>query len=106
MPGVLRVRLIAPLAIRRRAVIERGGRAPPDAERVIRQRDATPSPLDQAMYGVDLADPKLYDLVVNLEAMSLAIGLHRGDRCGPAARVYRHRCGSGEAPGLCPRRVG
>lgn len=71
VPGVLRVRLIAPLAMRVRAVIEREGVAPAEAERLIQQRDEGRRRWTQAMYGVELGDPKLYDLVVNLEGMSI-----------------------------------
>lgn len=71
VPGVLRVRLIAPMEMRVRAVIEREGVSPLEAERVIQQRDESRRRWTQAMYGVELGDPKLYDLVVNLEGMSL-----------------------------------
>lgn len=71
VPAVLRVRLIAPMEMRIRAVIEREGVSPPEAERVIQHRDESRRRWTQAMYGVELGDPKLYDLVVNLETMSI-----------------------------------
>lgn len=71
MPAVLRVRLIAPMEMRVRAVIEREGVSPPEAEQVIQQRDEARRRWTQAMYGVDIGDPRLYDLVVNLEGMSI-----------------------------------
>ncbi len=72
VPAVLRIRLIAPLEMRIRAVIEREGVPPQDAERVIKARDADRHRWTEAMYGVDLGDPRLYDLVISLETMSIA----------------------------------
>ncbi len=71
MPALLRIRLIAPLALRVRAIIEREGVSPQDAERVIHERDANRRRWTQAMYGVELDDPRLYDVVINLETMSV-----------------------------------
>ncbi len=72
MPALLRIRLIAPLALRLRAIIEREGVPARDAERVIAERDANRRRWTEAMYGVNLEDPRLYDLVINLETMSVA----------------------------------
>ncbi len=71
VPALLRIRLIAPMALRLRAIIEREKVPPRDAERVISERDANRRRWTQAMYGVDLEDPRLYDLVINLETMSV-----------------------------------
>ncbi len=71
MPAVMRIRLIAPMAMRIRAVVEREGVPLQDAEQVITERDANRRRWTEAMYGVDLDDPRLYDLVVNLETMSI-----------------------------------
>jgi cytidylate kinase len=71
MPALLRIRLIAPMALRQRAIIEREKVSPRDAERVIAERDANRRRWTEAMYGVDLDDPRLYDLVINLETMSV-----------------------------------
>ena len=72
VPALLRIRLIAPMAMRVRAIIEREKVSPRDAERVIAERDANRRRWTEAMYGVDLNDPRLYDLVINLETMSVA----------------------------------
>jgi cytidylate kinase len=71
VPALLRVRLIAPMEMRIRAIIERESVSPDDAERVIRERDANRHRWTEAMYGVDLSDPRLYDLVINLETMTI-----------------------------------
>lgn len=74
LPGVLRVRLIAPFPARVRALVEREGLAAEEAERAIARRDQDRAEWTRAMYGVDLVDPQLYDLVVNLERLSVQSG--------------------------------
>jgi cytidylate kinase len=72
VPGVLRVRLIAPLAMRVRAVMDQH-RMPRDAaERYIEEVDADRARWARFTYGVDLSDPALYDLTLNLDAMTMA----------------------------------
>jgi cytidylate kinase len=71
LPGVLRVRLIAPLAQRVRTVMQRHAMRRESAEAYIRQVDADRIRWTQFIYGVDWRDPELYDLVVNLDALSL-----------------------------------
>jgi cytidylate kinase len=67
--SVLRVRLIAPLDLRIRAVMERkrSGRR----ESHIRQVDEERIRWTRFIYGVDWTAPSLYDLSVNLERMSM-----------------------------------
>jgi len=72
VPAALRVRLIAPMPMRIRSIIEREGVAPGDAERVIQERDQNRRRWTEALYGVNLEDPRLYDLVINLETMPVA----------------------------------
>jgi len=71
VPGVLRVRLIAPLEMRVRAVVERQGLDRAAAEAYIRKVDEGRVRWTRMIYGVDLRDPSLYDLVINLENMSV-----------------------------------
>lgn len=72
LPGVLRVRLIAPMALRVQSLI---GHHPHTshaaAERFIRSVDRQRRRWVKALYGVDLADPSLYELTINLESLSL-----------------------------------
>ena len=57
LPFALRVRLIAPLARRKLAVVERQGLPPDAAERYVRQVDDERARWTRFMYNVDLADP-------------------------------------------------
>jgi cytidylate kinase len=72
LPGVFRVRLIAPLETRvhalRSANAAMSRRA---AEEFIRTVDRERERRVQAMYGLDVEDPALYDLTVNLRTLTL-----------------------------------
>lgn len=72
LPGVLRVRLIAPLASRVRAIAEEGRMPAADAAERIRRLDVERARWTRAMYGVDVSDPSLYDLVINLETITVS----------------------------------
>jgi cytidylate kinase len=72
LPGVLRVRLIAPLEMRVRAVMERRQLGRTTAEQYIHDVDESRVRWTRFIYDVDWRDPALYDVVVNLEKMSLA----------------------------------
>ena len=72
VPAVLRVRLIAPMEKRVRTVMEQNKLSKGRAEAYIRQVDEGRSRFSHFVYGVDLQDPAHYDLVVNLEVMSVA----------------------------------
>jgi len=71
MPAVLRVRLIAPLEFRVRALMEQHRLARSAAERYILEVDEDRARWTRFMYGVDLADPSLYDITVNLDTMNV-----------------------------------
>jgi cytidylate kinase len=66
LSGVLRVRLIAPLALRVQALRESHGMGEEEAESYIHEVDDSRVRWVRALYGVDLHDPSLYDLVLNL----------------------------------------
>jgi cytidylate kinase len=68
---VLKVRLIAPLAYRITAVMERQGVSPKAALQYIQQVDEERRRRMRDLFEVDWRDPALYDVVVNLEEMSL-----------------------------------
>jgi cytidylate kinase len=72
VPAVLRVRLIAPMDMRIRAVMEQQGLGREESEKYIRKVDEDRLRWTKFMYDVHLFDPQLYDLVVNLEALSMA----------------------------------
>jgi cytidylate kinase len=71
VPAVLRVRLIAPLSMRLRAVMERQHLKPDAAHAYIQKVDEERVRWARFLYGVDLRDPGLYDLVLSLESMSI-----------------------------------
>jgi cytidylate kinase len=73
LPAVLRVRLIAPLESRLHMLMEKDGMAREAAEQFIARQDAARARWVRMMYGEDITDPRLYDMVVNLETMSVPI---------------------------------
>ena len=72
VPNVLRVRLIAPMAMRVRAVMDQQGLTPEAAEEYIRYVDQERIEWTKFVYGVDWRDPRNYDIIVNLHRVSLA----------------------------------
>lgn len=72
LPGVLRVRLIAPLEARIGALrAANHGMSRQAAEDFIRNVDHDRERRVRSMYGLDVEDPALYDLTVNLRSLSL-----------------------------------
>jgi len=71
IPTVLRVRLIAPLEMRVRSVMERQHLNREAAIEYVATVDQERIRWTQFIYGVDWRDPSLYDLVINLENMSI-----------------------------------
>jgi cytidylate kinase len=73
LPGVLRVRLIAPMSMRVQSLVSQHSRTTHDAaERFIESLDRQRRRWVRRMYGVDLTDPSLYELTVNLASITLA----------------------------------
>jgi cytidylate kinase len=71
IPGVLRMRLIAPAEFRIRALMESDGMDLETAEVHLTEIDAARARWVRMMYGEAIGDPALYDLVINLAVMSL-----------------------------------
>jgi cytidylate kinase len=75
LPGishVLKVRLVAPMAYRIRAVMERNPRLDrKGAARYIQQVDEERTSRMRYLFGVDWRDPHLYDLVLSLQKLTL-----------------------------------
>ncbi len=71
LPAVLRVRLIAPIEMRVRAVIERQKLSREAAVDYIHHVDEERARWTKFIYGVDWSDPALYDLVINLGNLSI-----------------------------------
>ncbi len=68
---VLRIRLIAPMAVRVRRMMEERGIGWKEAASFIERADRERKRWAKLMYGVDIEDPRLYDLVLNLEGTTL-----------------------------------
>lgn len=71
LPGLLSVRLIAPIPTRMQAVMDEFGIEASEAERYIRDLDEARARWVRVMYSEDIGHPSLYDLVINLETLSL-----------------------------------
>lgn len=71
VPEVLRVRLIAPLELRIQALAQQRGMTREQAERYIADVDQHRARWSRLMYDAEIGDPRLYDLVLNLEKASL-----------------------------------
>lgn len=69
--GILRVRVIAPMSYRIREAQETLGMARADAIAHIGKMDDERRNWTRFLYGVDWEDPSLYDLVVNLQYISV-----------------------------------
>ena len=71
VPQVLRVRLIAPHALRVKLAQEREGLSHFEAVRRVDQVDSERQRWTQSFFGVSWSDPSLFDLVLNLERISV-----------------------------------
>jgi len=71
LPGVLRVRLIAPLDYRIQALRDSHGMDDESAEAYIREVDEARSLWVRNVYGADNTDPSLYDMVLNLGSFTI-----------------------------------
>ncbi len=71
LPGVLRVLILAPMEQRVQALLETHPRMTQDqVEAFIRKVDQERSRWVRVTYGLDVQDPSLYDLTVNLRSLS------------------------------------
>jgi len=71
VPNVLRVRIVEDEEKRVELVMERENISAEEARRIIRRIDKERRKWGQHLYGIDTSDPSLYDLVLNLEAMTV-----------------------------------
>jgi cytidylate kinase len=72
LPGVFRVRLVAPMELRVRALLETHPMmTPAQAENFIREVDQDRSRWVKVMYDADVNDSHLYDLTVNLKTHTI-----------------------------------
>lgn len=71
VPHVLRVRIVAPLELRIKFVMERQQLLRHDAEKYIEKVDRERVKWTKFLYGVDWRSPELYDIVFNLETENI-----------------------------------
>ena len=71
VPDVLRIRLIASMSFRIRMVMERQHLSRSEGIRFIEDADRQRRDWTRFLYGKDWLDPVLYDLVINLETMTV-----------------------------------
>jgi cytidylate kinase len=72
LPGIFRVRLIAPMEMRIKALLESHHQmTAPQAEDFIRHVDQDRSRWVKVMYGADVTDPTLYDLTITLRTHTI-----------------------------------
>ena len=83
---ILRTRIIAPMEFRIRMLMERLKYSHKDAAAYIEKVDDDRRKWTQFLYGVDWGDPSLYDMVLNLEFMSI------DEACGIIAAAAVGKC--------------
>jgi cytidylate kinase len=85
-PRVLRVRLIAPLEVRVSMAQKRLKLTHQETVAYIQKMDQSRKKWTEYLYGADWADPALYDVVLNLEYMSIP------EACQGVSALVRQRC--------------
>ena len=71
VPNVLKIRLVAPLPYRVKSVMEKKGFTEQDAIKYIEKVDEKRKQWTRFLYDVDWTDPMLYDVVINLDQVTL-----------------------------------
>jgi hypothetical protein len=105
MPHFVRVRIEAPIATRLALTMERLECDEQAARDYIREEDARRVRWARFMYGKDITNPHLYDIVLNLEWMTVDVACRilmsvmedGAYRCGDAARAEMERLRLGTA---------
>lgn len=85
-PHILRVRIVAPLEFRLKMAQDRMKLDRAEAADYIARMDQDRRKWTQYLYGVDWGDPVNYDIVLNLEYMSIA------EACKAVSTLARQRC--------------
>ena len=75
VPFVLRVRVNAPLENRVKMLIDEQGMSEADAVKKVREMDQQRKRWTQFLYDVDTRDPILFDIVLNLQKMTIQDGV-------------------------------
>lgn len=75
IPGILHVRIVAPLEVRMNRIMEREGKDEKDAARILRQSDRDSAGFIHSFFDVDWNDQSLYDLIINTQKISVDTGV-------------------------------
>ncbi len=75
LPGVLHVRVFAPLDVRIRRIMEQQGVKEKQALRLLRRSDEDSAGFIQSFFKVDWEDPSFYDLAINTQRLSVDTGV-------------------------------
>jgi len=71
VPSVFKIRLVAPLSYRVKKVMEKKNLSEEEAKKYIEKVDEKRIQWTKFLYNVDWTDPSLYDIVINLENITL-----------------------------------
>ena len=71
LPGALHVRIIAPLGVRLKRIMEREGYDERNGERILKRSDRESSGYIRSLFGADWNDQNLYDMIINTKAISI-----------------------------------
>lgn len=85
-PHVLRVRIIAPMEMRLKMAQDRLQLSRSEADDYIAKMDQSRRKWAYYLYGVDWGDPANYDIVLNLESVSIS------EACRTVSTLARQRC--------------
>ncbi|MHB0878304.1 MAG: cytidylate kinase-like family protein, partial [Anaerolineae bacterium] len=91
-PGLLRVKVMAPVEIRVASLMQRLSLSRVAAERAVRESDRARAKFIKLVYGADWMDPGQYDLVVNTKHISYEAA---AEAIAAIARHIRERTESG-----------
>jgi cytidylate kinase len=71
LPGVLHVRVFAPIDVRIRRIMDQQGINEKQAFRILRHSDEDSAGFIQSFFKADWEDPSLYDLIINTQKLSV-----------------------------------
>ena len=71
IPGTLHLRIVAPMDVRLKRLVEDGGYDEKNGEKMLRQSDRNSSGYIQSFFGADWNDNDYYDLLINTKTISI-----------------------------------
>jgi len=76
LPGVLNVRIMSPIDVRVRRIMEKDGVDEKQAVRLLRRNDQDSAGFIRSFFNMDWEDSNLYDLVINTQKLSVDTGVN------------------------------